>query len=258
MLDWTDASPTPRSRPCSGALAAGSSGRVVRREALTGGERDRMWRLFDAHFAAGSRAGFERDLAEKHWVVLVEAGGQVLGFSTIQRLEVESCGEALVAFYSGDTVVHPAARAELGLASLWSRHVFGLAAAESAPVWWFLISSGYKTYRFLPVFFREFYPRWERPTPAGPRGRLDALGAHKFGQRYDPATGIVRLASPSPLRPGVADLSPARLRDPHVAFFAARNPGHAQGDELACLAELSPLNVTPAGRRALGLPRSPP
>jgi hypothetical protein len=39
------------------------------------------------------------------------------------------------------------------------------------------------------------------------------------------------------------------MDDPHVACFAARNPGHARGDELACLCELTESNLTRAGRR---------
>ena len=29
---------------------------------------------------------------------------------------------------------------------------------RGTPVYWFLISKGYRTYRFLPVFFNRFYP----------------------------------------------------------------------------------------------------
>jgi hypothetical protein len=37
-----------------------------------------------------------------------------------------------------------------------------------------------------------------------------------------------------------------------VAFFAARNPGHAAGDELVSLCEIGEANLTPAGRRMVG------
>jgi hypothetical protein len=45
----------------------------------------------------------------------------------------------------------------------------------------------------------------------------------------------------------VAEIEEQRLDDPHVAYFAAANPGHRQGDELACLTRLDPANLTPAG-----------
>jgi hypothetical protein len=62
----------------------------------------------------------------------------------------------------------------------------------------------------------------------------------------------VRLQHATPLRAGVADIDTRRLHDPHVAFFAAANPGHTAGDELVCLARLVPENLTSAGRRMAG------
>ena len=70
---------------------------------------------------------------------------------------------------------------------------------------------------------------------------------------YDAADGVIR-ATPGQyrLRSGVADVTPERLRDPHVRFFHACNPGHTRGDELCCLAPLTQANFTPAAYRAIG------
>jgi hypothetical protein len=54
------------------------------------------------------------------------------------------------------------------------------------------------------------------------------------------------------LRSGVAEITEQRLRDPHVRFFAERNPGHASGDELCCIAPLTRENFTPAAYRVIG------
>jgi hypothetical protein len=138
------------------------------------------------------------------------------------------------------------------LPRLWAQHVFGLAASvRHARAYWFLISSGYKTYRFLPVFFREFYPAYDRPTPPPVKRLLDALGQLKFRSDYDPRCGVVRPAHAAALRPGVAEITEQHLLNPHIAFFLAANPGHVRGDELACVAELTPANLTAAGRRML-------
>jgi hypothetical protein len=114
---------------------------------------------------------------------------------------------------------------------------------------WLLITSGFRTYRFLPVFWREFYPRHDVPASPHWKHTIDQLASERFGQRYDPGAGIVRLDHPQRLRGGLAGIPVGRDNDPHVAFFAARNPGHARGDELACVTELTPGNLTPAGRR---------
>jgi hypothetical protein len=222
---------------------------------LSPAERAAMLALMDAHFLGVTRAGFEADLAEKEWaIVLREAGsGAIRGFSTLMRLDAEVGEERAVAFFSGDTIVDRRWWGRRDLARTFGRHVFEVGRTVEGRAFWFLISSGYKTYRFLPVFFKDFFPAHDRATPRDQQARLDALARRKFGVRYDARTGIVRLPEPTPLRPGVADLDARRLEDPHVAFFAARNPGHARGDELACLAELSSANLTPLGRRFAGV-----
>ena len=36
-----------------------------------------------------------------------------------------------------------------------------------------------------------------------------------------------------------------------MAFFVSKNPGHARGDELVCLTEAHPENLTRAGQKLL-------
>ncbi len=82
---------------------------------------------------------------------------------------------------------------------------------------------------------------------------IDALGRARYPAAYDPAAGLVRTGPGKDcLRDGVADITPERLRDPHVRFFAERNPRHKDGEELCCLAPLSRENFTPAAYRVLG------
>jgi hypothetical protein len=82
----------------------------------------------------------------------------------------------------------------------------------------------------------------------------DLLAAERFGHAYDARTGVVHFQNPQRLRGPLAEVPAGRHRDSHVKFFLSRNPAHEQGDELVCLTELSPHNLTPAGRRmAAGL-----
>jgi hypothetical protein len=257
MIDSTIAFPTLKSPPSERRL----EGEVRRVDSLSAGERDEMYDLLSRYFANTTRRRFDADLAEKEWAVLLvdaspgpASSGRVQGFSTMMRLETVVDGEHVVGLFSGDTIVEREFWGESLLPRLWSRHAFAVAATvEGARVYWFLICSGYKTYRFLPVFFRGFYPTFERPTPPETRRLIDAFGRLKFSSEYDAARGVVRLADAAPLQPGVADITGQRLGDPHVAFFARANPGHARGDELACLVELVPENLSPAGRRMVGL-----
>ena len=262
MGNWMDVPPTSTSPPFNRIGGRRLTGSVATRADLTGGERDRMYALLCAHFEGTERAQFEADLAEKESVMLLRDRDtdEIQGFSTLMRIEIPVDGREIAAFFSGDTIVAAEYWGESILSRLWSQMVFSeadniVAARPSTRVFWFLICSGYKTFRFLPVFFREFYPNPESRTPDEVQRILDTLGRAKFGDRYHAASGIVRLERPMPLRHGIADVTEQRLRDPLVAFFTSRNPGHGHGDELACITEISRSNLTRAGQRMVDTSR---
>jgi hypothetical protein len=209
-----------------------------------------MYDLLGAHFEGVTAAQFRDDIAEKNWAILIERAGRLLGFTTILAYETIIDSEAVSVIYSGDTIVSPEAWNSSALPRAWIESVAHLRRHYPRGQYlWLLITSGFRTYRFLPVFWREFYPRYDVPTRPRWQRTVDQLASDRFGLRYDPATGIVRLNQPQRLREGLAGIPANRSDDPHVAFFASRNPGHVHGDELVCVTELAPANLTPAGRR---------
>ena len=264
MQDSTNASRTLKSRlfehaePMKNAGTTYRShleGGIRRVEDLTRCERDQMYSLMTGYFTNVARSRFEEDLAEKSYVcVVVDSGsGQICGFSTLMRFEAHVNGEAITSLFSGDTIVDRERWGQQVMQRVMGRHMLKL--AEETPenrTFWLLLSSGYKTYRFLPVFFREFFPRYDAPTPPDTRRLISNLASIKFGSEYHEETGLVRFNQPTPLRLGVAEIDDQRLRDPHVAFFVRANPGYATGDELVCIAELTRSNLTSAGRRVIG------
>lgn len=227
-------------------------GEAVARVALSPATVDEMMQLFEEHYELTCPDSFRRDLAEKDQVVLLrdEVSGALQGFSTLAIYTSSVLGHTVGVVYSGDTIIRPAFWGTPALPSLWIKRVLALAAEMPQPVYWLLISSGYKSYRFLPVFYREFYPRYDCPTPPDLQAIMDQLAQDRFGDQYNAATGIVRFAGGgTPLRSGVADVNEERQRNAHIRFFIERNPGHAQGDELVCLTQISWENLTPAGQR---------
>jgi len=212
-----------------------------------------MFGLMDRYFLV-DEAVFRSDLAGKdHVILLRDPDGAVQGFTSLRIITTVFHSRPVKALYSGDTIIDRAHWGTLELPRVWIP--FMLRQVEDAggvPFYWFLISSGYKTYRFLPVFFREFYPRHDVPMPDGIRGLREHLGRLLFGDRFDPATGTIELEHPTPLREGVVE-DHQRRKDPHVTFFLATNPRHAEGGELACLTPLRRDNFRPATLRLLGL-----
>jgi len=135
---------------------------------LTPGDRDRMFQLLHAYFHGVTRSSFEIDLAEKEWCVLLRDAdtGTIQGFSTLTCVDTTSHGDSILGFFSGDTIVQRDFWGEMVLMRQWARHVLQQARDhDDAFVYWFLISSGYRTYRFLPLFFdlsthTTSVPRW--------------------------------------------------------------------------------------------------
>lgn len=229
------------------------NGRLMGRGELTAGQRNEMLGLMRGHFSGVTDARFREDLAGKDWVVLVEDAAQrIRGFSTLAVHPAVFRGEAIQVVYSGDTIVDRAARNSAVLARTWIGSVMRVtrgADADGRRVFWLLICSGYRTYRFLPVFWREFWPRHDERTPPDAQALIDHLATARFGRCYDWGRGVVRFDRAPALRPDLRRVPAGRRGDPHVAFFLDRNPAWHEGDELVCLCELAPRNLTPAGRR---------
>jgi hypothetical protein len=220
---------------------------------LSGETREHMLALHTRHFAAVRRDRFLRDLAEKDWVILLHAhDGTLAGFSTQQLLSLDHEGQPVRFLFSGDTIVDRAHWNTPLLAGCFGHLMLRLMAAHGEDhLYWFLISKGFRTYRFLPVFFHRFWPAPDRETPADMAALLHAISHYKFGDGYDRQAGVVRTPHADRLLPDLADVPPARRQDPHVAYFLARNPGFARGDELACLAPIRNDNLNAYAQRVI-------
>jgi hypothetical protein len=227
------------------------TGRLVRREDLTAAEREAMLVLLQTHFEGVTPESFERDLAAKSWALLLEDEGHLRGFSTLHLWETTPPGEPpCTVVYSGDTIVERGAWGSAALPRAWIAAVRKL--REKHPVgrlWWLLLTSGFRTYRFLPVFWRDFWPRFDATTPPATRERTSVLTRELPGGVYREEEGIVHFSEPQRLREGLDEVPPGRLADPHIAFFLEKNPGWREGDELVCLTEIAEENLTRAGRR---------
>ena len=224
----------------------------IPRADLSAADIESMFRIFSENFNGATRENFERDLGTKNWVIILRDSQtrEIEGFSTLALYETVFDNQPLSVVYSGDTIIRPEYWGTPELPSMWIKTVLEKSANMVQPLYWLLISSGYKTYRFLTVFYREFYPRYDAPTPPQLQSLMEHLATHRFGSDYYCEEGVVRFGDgATPLREGVAEVTDQRLHDPHVVFYLERNPGYVNGDELVCITRIHPDNFTPAGRR---------
>ena len=230
--------------------AVPTTSRLVRVVDLSDSDIGHMSQLLSVQFSGASREQFSSDLAEKNYAILLERDTELVGFTTILAYETTIDNEPLSVIYSGDTIVSPCAWNSPVLSRSWIESAAKIRQAfPRGPYVWMLITSGFRTYRFLPVFWREFYPRHDCQTPDRSKRMIDQLALERFGPQYSAAEGIVRLSQPQQLKDYLADVPEHRRLNPDIEFFVSCNPGHVQGDELVCITELAPENLTTAGRR---------
>jgi len=234
------------------SLAALVEFSLVPRLELALAQKSEMFHLLTQHFAGVTPEQFARDLAEKNLALLLRRDGGLVGFSTLLAYTTTFEGVPVNVIYSGDTIVKPEAWGTTALPRAWVAGVNTLRATlPPGRCFWLLLTSGFRTYRFLPVFWREFFPRFDRPTPEATRRLISQLAQERFGAQFDAAAGVVRFMHPQQLQAGLETVPAGRAQDPHIAFFLSENPGHTRGDELVCLAELGHENLTRAGRRMM-------
>jgi len=226
---------------------------------LTRDELRACFELLQRLFLGVTWEDFLRDLEEKDDVMFLRDAdtGAIGGFSTLTELEIDVAGEPVPVVFSGDTAVLPEYRTSFALGQELARHFHHAHERNPGrPVSYVLISKGWRTYRIMPFFFREFFPRHDAEMPHFERALIDAFGETRFPGRY--AQGVIRVAGePAPrIRPDSVDAVPAR-NDPHTEYFLHVNSRYLEGDELVCAALIHPTNYTGRTRRLLGLSRHP-
>lgn len=214
---------------------------------LTGDERDEMFALMDGHYAAVTREAFDADLGRKDEVILLhDEAGKIRGFTTIAW---NPCGEMEEGdvIFSGDTVIHRECWGTQELVKGFCRRAGELQRRSGRRLYWFLISKGHRTYRYLPLFAKRFHPHPERSEPMLERMAGEIAGK-MFGAAWKGAVGVIRFEGcAGHLR---EELDAVRDANRWVEFFKERNPGYLHGDELVCLTEMSEGNLLRSARAA--------
>ena len=225
---------------------------IVPVASLGASDRDTLFALYSQHYSGARRDQFESDLAEKEVVILLRdrSSDQVRGFSTQMILRQRIGGQEVRALFSGDTIIAPSHWGDQELRRGWCHYAAAALIAEpGVPLYWFLMTKGYRTYLYLPVFFRDFFPHYGRETPRELQSMLDSLARQKFGDAYDATSGLIRFAEThGQLTDELSGVPVRRANDPHVKFFLERNPDYVRGVELVCITEISHENIRPFAR----------
>jgi hypothetical protein len=213
-------------------------------------KRDAMAALYFSSYDGSSAEIFQADLEEKDEVILLYSNNELAGFTTLRIFKHHWQGQPIQIVYSGDTIVAPKHWGQQNLAFAWISRMGKIKQqTPDMPLYWFLLVKGHRTYKYLSVFGKSFFPHWSQDR-SDLKPLADALAANKFGDAYNPATGIVEFpTSRGHLKPQIAEATAEEMTKEATRFFLARNPGYRRGHELVCVCELELRNMKPLTAR---------
>ena len=209
-------------------------------------EIEKMFCLHSEYFANAQLKNFIHDLKEKDWCILItDETENVKGYSTIQLIDTTFEGREIKFLFSGDTLVAKENWHDNLLSGAFGQFILYLNEKFfDKELYWLLISKGFRTYRFLPVYYKEYYPVHNRETPQKVKALMDHICLKKFGASYDSQKGlVVSNGQTDYLKPRMAVIPDQRKSNPHVRFFLNKNPNYYRGDELVCIANLGQKNI---------------
>lgn len=217
-------------------------------------DKNRMYDLLRNHFLGTSESEFEHDLAEKECVMILreEETNLIVGFSTLVSFSVELLDRTVPVVFSGDTVVLEHARSSIGFGREISQYFQVVRGRHpDKEVYYILTTKGWRTYRILPFFFKEFYPNYQAEIPAALKQIVDAFCKKKYTDLYDVEKGLLVSGSSERqrLHSDTIDCVPSHHQDQHITFFAQHNPNYLWGDELVCIASIAEGNIAAGLRR---------
>ncbi len=214
---------------------------------ITPSQRREMFSVFEKYYANSSYDIFCKDLVSKDtaFLLLDRRENKIRGFSTIVNLNyVSKGGKSHRGVFSGDTIIEKEfwGQGTLGVAFLKYLFIQKLKRPFS-PLYWYLISKGFKTYLLMANNFDEHWPRHEEKTPELKRELIEGFSKIMYPENFDSKLGLIKFPeeeSKDSLKFGVAPIT-RKLKEENkrVAFFDTINPNWQRGDELCCLASMT-------------------
>ena len=204
-------------------------------------ERFKMFSIYEKYYENSSREKFEKDLLNKDKVIILKSQGdnEIQGFSTLKHINlVLNSGKKVRGIFSGDTIIEKKFWGDKALNLAFSFYLLKEKYKKPfEPLYWFLISKGFKTYLLLANNFPEYYPSPEAKTPKEMEEVMDEFSMQNYPDAYNPETKTLCFGNNyDSLKKTVAPVDEELLSRYHkIKFFLEKNPNWEKGEELVCL-----------------------
>ena len=218
---------------------------VIHPTEISNDELKRMYHLFTQYYAGHNFESFKHDLLAKDDVILLKCDDvkEIQGFSTIIKVKITIKNKLYRGMYSGDTVVSTEYWGSPALGNMFLKYLWWHKIKNPfSPLYWFLISKGYKTYLLMANNFQTHYPRFEEETPAFYQELMDSFYEKKFKETYSSEENLMTpVGETCYVKNNIANIDEKLLKLPRVSFFTKKNPNWQSGTELCCIARMTLL-----------------
>lgn len=213
----------------------------------TDADKAKMYQIFIKYYDNVTLKTFLKDFNKKDYVCMMRnRDNDIVGFSTMATIKVSYKGSTHLAIFSGDTIVEKkywgSTALHLGFLSYLYlqrlRHPF-------SPIYWFLISKGYKTYLLMANNWKDYYPRYDKKPNPQIKDVMKLFCNSLFPGVYNDKTGLLIFGNDyQRLKENVAEIDEEMKRKyPKIAYFEEINPTWRDGTELPCLVEIDWFNI---------------
>ena len=231
-------------------------GKIIKVKELTEKQKVEMFDLMTLHYDNYKLENFKSDLFKKEDIVLeLDEKSKIMGFTTIEYVDIDVENKPIKLLFSGDTIIHKDYWANNNLISDWFNFIYKK-SLEIKPVdfYWLLFSKGYKTYKYLPLFFKNFYPCYGSPTPVFEQKIIDSYALKYYPDNYNKQTGVIEMNRKKDyLKNFAAEIPNNMLNNKNVQFFLEKNPNFRLGNELVCCAKIDFNNLSRVSKKIIGV-----
>lgn len=202
-----------------------------------------MYEIYEKYYENTNYELFQQDFLQKTGVFLVFAPktNAIVGFSTIVERDFIIDGRARHAFFSGDTIIEKEYWGSRALQRCMIRYIVTTKLKHpTQPIYWMLISKGFKTYLLLTNNYITYYPNIENKNEHL-KDMIQAYCEQYYKEYYNKETGLLNFGDDyQPLKESVAPIhNVMRNKNKNIEFFESCNPTWIQGTELPCIGEMS-------------------
>ncbi len=228
---------------------------LVERKDINFNSRTRMFELMFSCYNKITENNFNADLDKKQYVCLIKDKVDIIqGFTTFAINPNSAKDNKYNVLFSGDTIIAPQYWGTQVMRDGWCKSVGSIIAADTSKPWyWYLLSKGHRTYMFLPLFFKEYFPSIEAADSEEHLKKIASeVSKRLYGNCWKEDEGVIRFEeSHGELKQELIQASYQKKGSKFVQFFLKKNPAFYKGEELVCIAPLNPDNILRSAKELL-------